>query len=171
MWGLSKRNVWTVLTAISCAAALADCGSSNKPSRTTGSRTHSQALEFADCMRARGVPSFPDPSGGGGGTDLAGTGVNPQSPAFRSARAACARLAPGGGGGGVHATESQFLAALRFAMCMRSNGFPSFPDPTHFDSPPGPILIVGQGLFFRVSSSFDPNTPAVKHAVARCGQR
>ena len=45
------------------------------------------------------------------------------------------------------------------------------PDPTRVDSPPGPILIIRQGLFFRVSPSFDPNTPAVNRAVAACGQR
>lgn len=122
-------------------------------------------------MRVHGVPSFPDPSGGGGGINLAGTGINPQSPAFKSARTACARLAPGGVAGGVRATESQFLAALRFAECMRAHGFPGFPDPTRSDSPPGPILIVGPGLFFRVSPSFDPDTPAVKRAVAACGGR
>jgi hypothetical protein len=122
-------------------------------------------------MRAHGVPSFPDPSGGGGGINLPGTGINPQSPAFKSARRACARLAPGGAPGGVRATESQFLAALRFAKCMRVNRFPSFPDPTRVDSPPGPILIIGNGLFFRVSANFDPNTPAIHRAVAACGQR
>jgi hypothetical protein len=119
-------------------------------------------------MRAHGVPSFPDPNAGAGGINLAGAGINPQSPSFKSARLACAKLAPGGAPG-VQATESQFLAALGFAKCMRAHGFSSFPDPTRSDSPPGPILIVGPGLFFRVSPSFDPNTPAVKRAVAACG--
>jgi hypothetical protein len=137
----------------------------------TGSRTCSQALEFATCMRSHGVTSLPDPSGGGGGINLAGTGIIPQSPAFKSARRACAQLAPGGAPGGVQATESQFLAALSFAECMRVHGFPNFPDPTRFDSPPGPILVVGHGLFFRVSPSFDPNTPAVDRAVAACEGR
>ena len=56
-------------------------------------------------------------------------------------------------------------------MCMRTHGFSDFPDPTRFDSPPGPILIVGQGLFFRVSPGFDPNTPAVHRALVACRQR
>jgi hypothetical protein len=168
---LGNHHVWRCLAAVSCVVAVAACGSSRAPNRATGSRGRSQALKFADCMRANGVPSFPDPSGGGGGIDLAGAGIDPQSPAFKSARTACARLAPGGVAAGAHATESQFLAALRFAKCMRRNGFPSFPDPTRVDSPPGPILIVGDGLFFRVSTNFDPNTPAVKRAVAACGRR
>lgn len=171
MGKLSNHYGWSCLAAVSCVVAVAACGSSHMPNGATGSRGRSQALKFADCMRAHGVPSFPDPSGEGGGVDLAGTGIDPQSPAFRSARTACARLAPGGVAGGVHATASQFLAALRFAKCMRVNGFPSFPDPTRVDSPPGPILIVGDGLFFRVSPNFDPSTPAAKRAVAACGQR
>ena len=90
-----KRNVGGSLAAVSCVVALAACGSSHRPSSTTGSRTSSPAIEFADCMRAHGVPSFPDPSEGGGPTNLAGTGT----PAFKSASRACARLAPGGTGG------------------------------------------------------------------------
>jgi hypothetical protein len=151
------------------AVTLTACGSSHKPSGTTASSSQSQGLELANCMRSHGVPSFPDPSAGGGGVNLAGTGINPQSPAFKAAGQTCRGLTPGGSGA-PQATESQFLAALRFAKCMRTHGFPDFPDPTRTDSP-APILIVGSGLFFHVSASFDPTTPAVKHAVAACGQR
>ena len=163
----ANHSIWASLAVVSCVVAVAACGSSH----TTGDATESQGLKFADCMRANGVPAFPDPSGGGGGVDLASTGINPQSPAFKSARRACARFAPGGSPGGVKATESQFLAALGFAKCMRAHGFSSFPDPTRADSPPGPILIVGPGLFFRVSPSFDPNAPAVNRALATCARQ
>ena len=162
-----NHNVWGSLALVSCVVAVAACGSSH----TTGHGSESQGLKFADCMRANGVPTFPDPSGGGGGLNLAGTGINPQSPAFKSARGACARLAPGGASGGVKATESQFLGALRFAKCMRAHGFASFPDPTRVDSPPGPILIIGPGLFFRVRPNFDPTIPAVNRVIRACGQR
>ncbi len=166
---LGPRNLWRSLAAVGCAVAVAACGSSHKPISTTHLAANSQALEFANCMRAHGVPSFPDPKGGTGGFDL-GPGVNPQSPAFKSARLACGRFAPGATGG-VQATESQFLAALRFAMCMRAHDMPGFPDPTRSDAPPGPIFIAGPGLFFRVSPTFDPNTPAVNRAVAACRRR
>ena len=159
--------LWGSLAVVSCVVAVTACGASH----TASHASESQGLKFADCMRTHGVPTFPDPSGAGGGLNLTGTGVDPQSPAFKSARTACARLTPGGAGGRVKATESQFLAALRFAMCMRSHGFRSFPDPTRADSPPGPILIVGPGLFFRVSANFDPTVPSVKRVVAACGQR
>ena len=166
-----NHSAWSVLAVAGCVVAVAACGSSHTAGTATGARSDSPALQFAGCMRAHGVPSFPDPSGGGGGSNLSGTGLNPQSPAFKSAHKACASLAPGGPSGGVRATESQFLAALKFARCMRVNGFPSFPDPTRVDAPPGPILIIGNGLFFHVSASYDPDTPAVHRAVAACGQR
>ena len=164
---LGERKIWGGLGAVSCAVLLAACGASHKPRTASGP----QALALANCMRAHGVPSFPDPGGAGGGINLEGTGINPQSPAFKSGRKACARLAAGGGRGGVQATEGQFLAALTFAKCMRVHGFSNFPDPTRSDSPPGPILVIGSGLFFRVSSSFDPNTPEVTRAIAACGER
>jgi hypothetical protein len=50
-------------------------------------------LANAQCMRKHGVPNFPDPTfpaGGGISLKLA-TGVNPDSPAFKQAQAACGR--------------------------------------------------------------------------------
>ncbi len=169
MRALGNRPVRGTVAAAVCVVALVACGSSHKPSPTTRSVADSQGLEFANCMRAHGLTSFPDPSAGGGGFEL-GAGIDPQSPAFKSARLACAKFAPEAGRG-VQATKSQFLAALKFAKCMRVHGVPDFPDPTSSDSPPGPILIVGRGLFFRVSPGFNPNTPAVRRAVAACGGR
>jgi len=49
------------------------------------------ALANAECMRRHGVPNFPDPTfpAGGGVAINLGPGVNPQSPAFKQAAAAC----------------------------------------------------------------------------------
>ena len=49
------------------------------------------ALANARCMRRHGVPNFPDPTfpAGGGVAIKIGSGVNPQSPAFKQAAAAC----------------------------------------------------------------------------------
>jgi hypothetical protein len=53
-------------------------------------------LQFSQCMRAHGLTNFPDPqfSGGGGGVGIRfreGSGVDPSSPAFKSAQTACAQ--------------------------------------------------------------------------------
>jgi hypothetical protein len=171
MGALGKRRILANVTAISCAVAIAGCGSSHKPNDAGVSASHSKGIQFANCMRTHGVQSFPDPSAGGGGINLEGTAINPQSPAFKSARQACASFAPGGIGGGLKATESQFRKGVKFAKCMRTHGYPDFPDPTRSDSPPGPIFIAGNGMFFRVSTSFDPTTPMARRALAGCARR
>ena len=163
-----QDNLWICVAALICTVAVSACGSSKSSHRKKSSRSHASAIAFADCMRAHGVPNFPDPGPARRRADLAGTGINRHAPAFQSASRRCAKLLPGAVGG-VRATESQFVAALKFAKCMRVHGFPSFPDPTRVDAPPGPILIVRPGLFFRVSSGFDPTTPAASHSIAACG--
>ena len=55
-----------------------------------------QELAFARCMRAHGVPNFPDPSSSSAQAGLP-AGINPQSPAFRSA----ARVCGAGGAGNI----------------------------------------------------------------------
>jgi hypothetical protein len=52
-----------------------------------------QALRFSQCMRTHGVPSFPDPSfSGTGAIRIGGLNVDPNSPAFKAAQAACGSL-------------------------------------------------------------------------------
>ncbi len=66
------------------------------------------ALAFAQCMRAHGVPNFPDPKVGSTSvliTTKKGAGINPNSPTFKAAQTACgstmlaARQAAKGGNG------------------------------------------------------------------------
>jgi hypothetical protein len=58
-------------------------------------RAKRAALARAECMRAHGVPTFPDPtvSAGGGGITVksGGPGIDPRSPAFQQAQKICAR--------------------------------------------------------------------------------
>jgi hypothetical protein len=56
-----------------------------------------EALKYAVCIRAHGVPDFPDPKpSGNGGIEL---GETPSSPQFKTAQKACRQLLPGAGGG------------------------------------------------------------------------
>jgi hypothetical protein len=50
-------------------------------------------------MRRNGVPNFPDPhvSGGRVTSQLAGSGIDPNSDAFKAAQAKCSGLLSGGG--------------------------------------------------------------------------
>jgi hypothetical protein len=52
-------------------------------------------LQFSQCMRAHGLTNFPDPQFNSGGGRLlfrgGGSGLDPNSPAFKQAQAACAQ--------------------------------------------------------------------------------
>jgi len=130
-------------------------------------------VAFAKCMRAHGVPNFPDPgsngSGGlqiqasqraGSGPSMKVNGVSVDAPAFQSAMQSCRSQLPNGG----HPpplTASRKAAMLKFSQCMRTHGLPNFPDPTFGSS--GRV-----GLLFRAQSRLDPNSPQFKQAQAAC---
>lgn len=158
------------LAAVGCSVVLAACGSSGKSSTASSGDGQAAGIKFASCMRSHGIPNFPDPSGGGGIKITAGSGIDPQSPAFRSARTACAKLLPGGGLPRA-VSESRKLEMLRLAECMRSHGVTNFPDPT--TAPPsGPPI--GGGIAFGAPGSFISipmtliQSPAFKQAASEC---
>jgi hypothetical protein len=54
--------------------------------------SHAQLVRFSQCMRANGIPDFPDPSNGGLAFNRAGGGdLNPSNPVFQKASTLCAR--------------------------------------------------------------------------------
>jgi hypothetical protein len=127
-------------------------------------------LKEAQCMRSHGVPNFPDPRPGG--PSVIPNWINPQAPAFKSAQKACAQFV-GGGGSPAVGSESERLALLSLAKCMRSHGFPGFPDPTTSPPPaPPPGSHTGHAVGIDgVYLVFPPQSPALKRAAAACGYR
>ena len=74
-------------------------GGSMDPAQQAAARA--QALKYAECMRAHGIPDFPDPNSQGN-FDFAvpkgsGSGLDPHNPRFQAANQACQR----GNGGPV----------------------------------------------------------------------
>ena len=165
--GRDRGGASMLLAAAVCAVTICACGSSGQASQTTGSANNAAALRFADCMRSNGVPDFPDPLQGGGFQRISGLDKN--SPALQAAQKACAKLAPGGGPSRAP-SESQKLAALAFAKCMRSHGMPSFPDPTLSRRPTGLAFFL-QGMMFPVGAGLNPGSPAFQRSMAACGLR
>jgi hypothetical protein len=159
--------------------AVAACGSSGGAATgATGARaaagrpSYGQLLRFSNCMRASGVPNFPDPSADGGLAIRPGSGLNPASPAFQAAQKRCAKLMPGGfKAGPAKPTKAEFQRALAFAKCVRAHGLRNFPDPLA-SSPGGrgPVLVL-QGMMFVPGPGFVPGSPAFRQAAARCGVR
>lgn len=145
------------------------CGSSGGV--RTGSARYSQALRFSECMRAHGLPSFPDPSSGGGIHIEVASGLKPFSPAFRTAQAACHKLLPGGGPGAQHPSAALKAQMLRISECMRSHGVSGFPDPTY--SPPSDpadysLLLNRGGVILAVPRTVDPGSPSFRQAASAC---
>lgn len=56
-----------------------------------------QALNFSKCMRAHGIPNFPDPSASNGGMGYNMAGVDTHSPQYQSAQQACRSQQSAGG--------------------------------------------------------------------------
>jgi hypothetical protein len=83
-----------------CAKYLPNGG--QPPSPAQQAKMQQQALKFSACMRAHGVPKFPDPQFGSGGKIAIrigpGNGIDPRSPQFQAAQKACASELPGKAG-------------------------------------------------------------------------
>jgi hypothetical protein len=59
---------------------------------------NAEGLEISQCMRSHGVPNFPDPRTGPLGEqviNMLGLGIDPSSPTYQAASAACQKLYPG----------------------------------------------------------------------------
>jgi hypothetical protein len=119
-------------------------------------------LKYAKCMRAHGVHNFPDPGSGGGLTIDSSSGIDPNSPAFRSAQAACAKELPNGGRPTPQQIAAMKKGALRFSACMRAHGIKDFPDPD----------FTGQSIRIAIrggaGSDLNPNNPTFQRAQAAC---
>jgi hypothetical protein len=94
--------------------ALNDCrkylpSGGKAPTGAALQKMQNEMLAYSACMRANGVPTYPDPTFLNGGATVRigsghGSGIDPSSPAFQHAQSACQKdLAglPGGKGGPI----------------------------------------------------------------------
>jgi hypothetical protein len=147
----------TVIAAVLAAAILvAACGGSHA-SRTRRSSEASNAIKFARCMRADGVPSFPDSGAqiksSQNGQAVSINGVSVRSPAFESAQQKCQHYISSSAPPSA-AEQAKFRQEiLKTARCMRAHGIKAFPDSGTFNQ----------------SSELNPQAPAFKAASRKCG--
>jgi hypothetical protein len=144
------------------ALPLAGCGGSKDPNDSSSGKDtrYDQAMKFSQCMRSHGLASFPDPVQQSGGISLTikrGSGVDPGSPKFKTAEAACRKFAPRRGTGKpmTAAEQQRFLA---YSQCMRTHGVPQFPDPK----------FSGGGVQLRMPPGVGPDSPSIKTAQQAC---
>jgi len=86
------------------------------------------AKKFGDCMRANGVPNFPDPKfGDGGGLQiLMPDGVTKDQ--ADAAMAKCRQYMPAAGAP-TKPDPQRIEQERKFSQCMRDHGLTNFPDP------------------------------------------
>jgi hypothetical protein len=111
--------------------------SSSSGSQSGSTSPDSEAVAYSACIRAHGVPNFPDPKVSTNGNEVkVAIAVNPSisgNPHFNSAQQACRKLLPGGGpgaGSGHQISPQEQSEYLKAAACIRTHGIPNFPDPT-----------------------------------------
>lgn len=127
-----------MIAAAACSVLLAACGSNSSPTAAASgqnsdspnlAQAQREILAFTACMRAHGVAGLANPAPSDLKAELAPT--TPHSPAFQAALPTCSHLLPFGE---PHETAAQTraheAAFMAFARCIRSHGFPSFPDPS-----------------------------------------
>lgn len=166
----------TTTQSKSSSSSLGSSGSTTttQPKSSQGSSGSSGSplpleLEFAQCMRSNGVPSFPDPSTSGGFELTPGSG--PSSPAFKLAQAKCQKFLPAGPGSGAPPTTQALAQMLKVSQCMRRHGISAFPDP-RTSVPPisGGIDIADRdGVILVFPRGFDEQSPQFMKAAAACG--
>jgi len=119
------------------------------------------AAKYAACIRAHGVPNFPDPNAQGVITGSS-TSFDPSSPAFARARQACRKLLPNGGQPTPQQIAKAQESALAFSKCMRAHGVKDFPDPQ----------ISGGGIRLSLNggrnSDLSPDNPTFQRAQQAC---
>jgi hypothetical protein len=155
-----------IATAVLLAAA---CGSAAPTASTAASGPSPKtmiaaAFQYSRCMRAHGLPNFPDPHvSTGNGHQSIGVAVTPaqtSSPEFKAAQTACRGIMPMPSPTQVaqqqHAEEQ---GKLSFAECVRHHGITNFPDPNS----------QGQLTLQMVSAAgVDLHAPAVLAAAKAC---
>jgi hypothetical protein len=118
-------------------------------------------------MRSHGVSSFPD--------DLNFQnvpGINPASPAFKTAQTACQHLLPVKTSPAAAPSAQTYAKLLRLSNCLRAHGYPSMPDPEP-DPPPSHssqyATLYGEGDYWvGIPKAIDAHGPAFVRTARAC---
>ena len=114
------------------------------------------AVKFSECMRAHGVPDFPDPNAKGEFE----YGVSVSVAVWKKALNACKDLQPPGSLSAKRSPKEQ-TASLKFAQCIRENGVKDFPDPVNGE----PVVNT-----YKIPSSNRPGGMTILNAaMKKCG--
>jgi hypothetical protein len=160
--GRSRQPRAGVLAAALAAVAVlaAACSGGNGPA-LAGTAAYQKSLAYAQCMRAHGEPSYPDPQSNGGFI-INGKQDHLNGALMNSANKACQHLLPKSQPMTAAQQRQVTAQALRYVACMRTHGIPNMPDP----------IVNAQGVEFSIGgpkgSGPPPNSPVVQDAMRAC---
>ncbi len=178
------RTVTVTAATLAAAVVLAACGGSSGPNNNSGNSGssgpssavfHADELKVSRCIRAHGVPNYPDPgssggmqsqSSGNGSVTVNGVTLDATPQTLQDAQKACAKYAPQAPAVSASQLASIKRGAVKMAECMRQNGVPNFADPTVKTGPGGHG--VGISIGTPSGGNVDIYSPAFKAARAKC---
>jgi hypothetical protein len=157
--GGRRRRVGVLAATVAGIALLAAAcggGSASSGGARTGSM-QSKLLAFSSCIRAHGVPGFPDPQPGGGFARSALNPIDLNSPQFRAAEKACRSLAIASGFEHTPAElQKHVQQEIAESLCMRKHGVPNMPLPN------------AQGQIVFPAGGPNPSQPQFQAAQKHC---
>ena len=152
-----------ILLAAACSqspSSTASRGTSNAGGATNSHSATSKALAYSRCMRAHGVPNFPDPDSSGQ-IPVSQVKNLPTSPSvMRAADSHCSSLYPTQPGINAPFSNQQKQDYLRASTCMRQHGILNFPDP----------IFSGTQVQLPIPPGVDTNSPQFIQARQTCAQ-
>jgi hypothetical protein len=125
----NTRKSVVIASALLFGALLAGCGHGSSAKPPSGDANFEQALAYAKCMRANGVPNFPDPQRQDNGVKVrVDSGKNTDTSALNKALEACRDKMPQGDADGPNGGTVDAAKLAAWTKCMRAK-LPGFPDP------------------------------------------
>ena len=169
--GVVAVTVGLLLLTAACGSGTSSSSTSSTSGTSSTSSTSSSGtggvsaayvsdkLGFARCLRAHGMPNYPDPNASG--QEPAGAKQLTFAPRGQAAAAACSYW-----GRRIHnddAAQNQAVRVeyVRFAQCMRAHGLPNFPDPGYAEGRVEFVLSASQ-------DGFDPHSRQVLAKAHQC---
>lgn len=170
------------MTRIAAAAALAavaftlgacgaqHVGSTGGPTNGANEQALTVLRQLAVCVRAHGMPGFPDPVIGRNGVPVYPDSAPRISPAAQQACSTVANRMPANYTSTTPVTASDFQKLLALARCVRSHGIHDWPDPNALGEFPIDARILGGGkaLFVpavHACARLDPNPDGGIHVI------
>jgi hypothetical protein len=145
-----------LLATAACGGSTSSgAGPSSAGSGHASSAFLAQALAFARCVRAHGIPNFPDPNVSGTFSKAALQQLGVSASRLRAAENPCPLSA-----GPTPVTAQDQRDYLRGAACMRSHGVINFPDPAFSEG----------RVSFHIPASIDTHSVRFTQARQICGR-